>query len=156
MPRETRTSSSMLNLRRAFTSQKPRPKSTLELSPVAEHGQGQGQGLKPGQGFGFGGMGRKKSKMFDASHLPASPTYAQAPPNRPPPPPTAFSQGTGLRYQHHHASSSVSSEGRTTGVGLRPRQPVAPTMHSRGSILHQAHFIEDEESRRLSEMAFLT
>ena len=98
----------------------------------------------------------QKSKMFDASHLPASPTYAHAPPNRPPPPPTAFSQGTGLRYQHHHASSSVSSEGRTTGVGLRPRQPVAPTMHSRGSILHQAHFIEDEESRRLSEMAFLT
>ena len=60
----------MLNLRRAFTSQKPRPKSTLELSPVAEHSQGQGPKHGPGvSALGFGGMGRKKSKMFDASHL---------------------------------------------------------------------------------------
>ena len=51
---------------------------------------------------------------------------------------------------------SVPSIGRTTGVGLRPRVPVQPTMHSRGTILLGTHLIEDEESRRLSEMAFLT
>ncbi|RPD59589.1 hypothetical protein L227DRAFT_611820 [Lentinus tigrinus ALCF2SS1-6] len=134
--RDTRTSSSMMSLRRAFTSSKPRPKSTLELSPVAEQSQGQG-------------VGRKKSKMFDASHLPAIPTSQ----------PQSQSQSQSqsqYRRQHHQATSSVSSDGKTTGVGLRPRQAVAPTIHSRGSILHQAHFIEDEESRRLSEMAFLT
>ncbi len=134
-PRDTtRTSSSMSNLRRAFTSSKPRPKSTLALSPVAE----QGQGVSELSVTGGLGVGKKKSKMFDASHLPTSPTF----------PPSAFPP--------RQSTSSVSSDGKTTGVGLRPRQAVAPTMHSRGSILHHAHFIEDEESRRLSEMAFLT
>ncbi|KAF7791737.1 hypothetical protein EIP86_002761 [Pleurotus ostreatoroseus] len=37
----------------------------------------------------------------------------------------------------------------------RARKPLAPTMHDRGSILLQTGAIEDEESRRLSEMAFL-
>lgn len=45
-------------------------------------------------------------------------------------------------------------EARTVGSGLR-RKPVSPTMHSRGSILLEMKGIEDEESRRLSEMAFL-
>lgn len=76
----------------------------------------------------------KRAKMFDASRLPASPSN----------PPSAF------------PAAAVPLQGRTTGVGLRPRQARAPTMHSRGSILQQAHFIEDDESRRLSEMAFLT
>ncbi|KAI0733613.1 hypothetical protein C8Q72DRAFT_601201 [Fomitopsis betulina] len=37
----------------------------------------------------------------------------------------------------------------------RPRQAVAPKIHDRGSIYIEAARIEDEESRRLSEMAFL-
>ncbi|KAI1797018.1 hypothetical protein LXA43DRAFT_499051 [Ganoderma leucocontextum] len=118
MPRETRTSSSMMNLRRAFTSStKSRPKSTLEVTPEQT-----------------GGVGRKRSKMFDASHLPAPPTS-----------PT-------------FAPSSFRGTGRTSDGGLRPppRQAVAPTMHSHGTIVHQTNFIEDDESRRLSEMAFLT
>ncbi|KAH9856631.1 hypothetical protein C2E23DRAFT_881963 [Lenzites betulinus] len=81
----------------------------------------------------------QRVRHFDASHLPPSPTYpAHLPPS--------------TNYPAH----VVPLQGRTTGVGLRPRQALAPTMHSRGSILHQAHFIQDEESRRLSEMAFLT
>ena len=43
-----------------------------------------------------------------------------------------------------------------TDIYMRPRVPVQPTMHSRGTILLGTHLIEDEESRRLSEMAFLT
>lgn len=43
---------------------------------------------------------------------------------------------------------------RTVGSGPR-RQPISPTMHSRGSILMETKAIVDEESRRLSEMAFL-
>ena len=88
----------MLNLRRAFTSTKPRPKSTMD--PVVPEAAG---------------VGRKRSKMFDTTAAPSA--YARAAP---------------------------------------PRQAVAPTMHSHGTIVHQAHFIEDDESRRLSEMAFLT
>ena len=117
MPRETRTSSSMMNLRRAFTSSKQRPKTTLEVTPE---------------------VGRKRSKNFDASHLPPSPTVPNAP--------------TSL------APSSFRGTGRPSNGGLRapPRQAVAPTMHSHGTIVHQTNFIEDDESRRLSEMAFLT
>lgn len=38
----------------------------------------------------------------------------------------------------------------------RPRAPaLSPTMHSRASILMETGVIEDEESRRLSEAAFL-
>ncbi|EJD02548.1 uncharacterized protein FOMMEDRAFT_168971 [Fomitiporia mediterranea MF3/22] len=49
---------------------------------------------------------------------------------------------------------SVQNQRSGTGVGLRV-QPLNPTIHSRGSILLEAHAIEDEESRRLSELAFL-
>ncbi|TBU50344.1 hypothetical protein BD309DRAFT_380870 [Dichomitus squalens] len=101
IPRDTRTSSSMLNLRRAFTSStKPRPKSTVDPVVVPDSM----------------GVRRKRSKMLDTSAAPS-----------------AFPRGT-----------------------MPPRQAVAPTMHSHGTIVHQAHFIEDDESRRLSEMAFLT
>ncbi|KAI0635640.1 hypothetical protein C8Q77DRAFT_1071637 [Trametes polyzona] len=123
IPPSARSSSSMSNLRRAFSSGlasklQPRPRSSLDPSTSL-----------PAE------IGRKRSKLFDASHLPASPTH----------PPTSFL-----------GNNASAAQGRAPGVGLRPRQAVAPTMHSRGSILHQAHFIEDEESRRLSEMAFLT
>ncbi|OBZ69663.1 hypothetical protein A0H81_10567 [Grifola frondosa] len=46
---------------------------------------------------------------------------------------------------------------RMMGAGLRdPRQGLSVTMHSSGSILLEAHAIQNEESWRLSEMAFLT
>ena len=106
-----------MNLRRAFTSSKQRPKTTLEVTPE---------------------VGRKRSKNFDASHLPPSPTVPNAPASL--------------------APSSFRGTGRPSNGGLRapPRQAVAPTMHSHGTIVHQTNFIEDDESRRLSEMAFLT
>jgi hypothetical protein len=40
-------------------------------------------------------------------------------------------------------------------VSERPRMAVQPQIYSMGAISHQAGEIEDEESRRLSEMAFL-
>ena len=129
----------MMNLRRAFTSKQPRPSTTHEAaSAAASRGKSNGTG---------------KARGFDASHLPPSPTFplgSQMHPSHP-------SHG---QYQPGHepraSVSSVPSIGRTTGVGLRPRVPVQPTMHSRGTILLGTHLIEDEESRRLSEMAFLT
>ncbi|KAI5116877.1 hypothetical protein M0805_009860 [Coniferiporia weirii] len=53
------------------------------------------------------------------------------------------------------ASASFLSPG-SQSFGARPRAPpVSPRMHSRGSILIETGAIEDEESRRLSELAFL-
>ncbi|KAF8843781.1 hypothetical protein BDN67DRAFT_117540 [Paxillus ammoniavirescens] len=40
-------------------------------------------------------------------------------------------------------------------AGQVPRTAISPTMHSRGSILLETRDIEDAESRRLSELAFL-
>ncbi|KAL4072644.1 hypothetical protein V8B97DRAFT_329812 [Scleroderma yunnanense] len=54
------------------------------------------------------------------------------------------------------ARSQRSSAG--TGAdeaGVRIRTPVSPTMHNRASLLSEMHAIEDPESRRLCEMAFL-
>lgn len=48
---------------------------------------------------------------------------------------------------------NLSSSGMLSPVPRRT--PLSPTMHSRGSILVCAKGIEDEESRRLSEAAFL-
>ena len=106
-----------MNLRRAFTSSKPRPTSTLEVVPDS--------------------MGKKRSKNFDASHLPPSPTVPAAP--------ASFAPSS---YRGANRSNS--------GLRPPPRQAVSPTMHSHGTIVHQTNFIEDDESRRLSEMAFLT
>lgn len=93
--------------------------------------------------------GDSSLSSFDATHLPPSPTL-----------PASFSSGasagglsssssapTRLRPQKNHGPPPVS---------VRPRQALSPTMHSRGSILIEAGSIEDDESRRLSEMAFLT
>ena len=80
-------------------------------------------------------VGDARGKAFDAARPPLPPSPAHA---------------------THPSVSSIPSSGRMTGVGLRPRAGVQPTMHSRGSILLGTNMIEDEESRRLSEMAFLT
>ncbi|KAF9453495.1 hypothetical protein P691DRAFT_45695 [Macrolepiota fuliginosa MF-IS2] len=68
-------------------------------------------------------------KTFDASHLPPSPTL-----------PTRFV-----------------TPGAGTGAGLRvpSRRPLEPTLHSRGSILMETNAIQDEEVRRMTELAFL-
>lgn len=77
-----------------------------------------------------------KRKMLDVSHLPPSPT---------------------LPSHLLTAQAELRVNGKTTGVGQRPqaRKAVAPTLHSRGSILLETSAIKDEESRRMTEMAFL-
>jgi len=76
--------------------------------------------------------------------------------------------GVGLRNPSQNSGGGVtraegmarqSSRG-TQGSGgggepATPRVAVSPTMHSRGSILFQTNGIEDEESRRVTEVAFL-
>ena len=58
-----------------------------------------------------------------------------------------------------NASLCSSTETQVGAPPISPtgpiRQPLSPTMHSRGSILNSAAGIKDDESRRLSEMAFL-
>ncbi|KAF7773372.1 hypothetical protein Agabi119p4_5539 [Agaricus bisporus var. burnettii] len=80
-----------------------------------------------------------KGKTLDVSHLPPSPAL-----------PTRFQTAPCV-------AARPSGDGRTTGVGQRPqaRKPLDPTVHSRGSILLETSAIKDEESRRMTEMAFL-
>ncbi|PFH53140.1 hypothetical protein AMATHDRAFT_45763 [Amanita thiersii Skay4041] len=75
--------------------------------------------------------GGKGDKTYDASHLPPSPTF----------PPTLASLA---RLELRHSSEL-----------LPPRQPLSPTLHSRGSILLETSAIEDDEARRMTELAFL-
>jgi len=50
-------------------------------------------------------------------------------------------------------SPGLRQQQQQQGGGLRV--PLSPTIHNRGSILMSTKHIEDDESRRLSEMAFL-
>lgn len=73
--------------------------------------------------------GQLSPKSFDASHLPPSPTPS--------------------------AHGEAGQPGAMTSVGPRPRRAVDPVLHSRGSIILQTNSIADDESRRMTEMAFL-
>ncbi|KAG1738368.1 uncharacterized protein EDB91DRAFT_1249285 [Suillus paluster] len=55
-----------------------------------------------------------------------------------------------IRYSGSSANLSTASSQLSS-----PRVAVSPTMHNRGSILVEARGIQDAESRRLSELAFL-
>lgn len=80
-------------------------------------------------------------KRFDASPYPPSPTSA----------PSVFKSIRSV------GNRSVSPAGGQSTRGLSPvRQPVAPTMHNQASIAFQTNAIEDEETRRMAELAFLS
>lgn len=81
------------------------------------------------------GIGRAKSVAgapagFDPALLPPSPTL-----------PVGF--------------ATQQQRGRPAGAGHRHRTSVSPTMHNDGSILLEMSRIEDEESRRMTEVAFM-
>ncbi|KAJ7145128.1 hypothetical protein C8R43DRAFT_1012913 [Mycena crocata] len=89
------------------------------------------------------GMGRAKSTAgpptgFDPSHLPPSPTLS-----------------AGFARQQQQQQPVARGRLAAAGAGHAHRLSVSPTMHSRGSILHEASKIEDEESRRMTELAFM-
>jgi hypothetical protein len=77
------------------------------------------------------------NSLFDAAHLPPSPTL-----------PSMFTSES-------RGSLSPNDAVRRQGTGVGLRAPISPTIHNRASILMEATEIGDEESRRLSEMAFL-
>ncbi|KAG6856501.1 hypothetical protein H0H87_003694 [Tephrocybe sp. NHM501043] len=87
----------------------------------------------------------KMEKGFDASHLPPSPTI-----------PAVFAQDAGgsstitpkWPSPFQHQQHSVQLEVKT-------RIPVSPTLYSRGTIVAETSNIEDDESRRMTELAFL-
>lgn len=107
-------SASLSNLRKVATNL-TRPKSVFDAAAAAAPSS-------PG--------GRR---MFDASHLPPSPTLPK----------------------NFELSAGASAEQLTDGGLAPPRRPVDPVLHSRGSILLEASTIQDEEVRRMTELAFL-
>jgi hypothetical protein len=80
-------------------------------------------------------------KGSNASHLPPSPTVDRSQS----PVPTSPRSPSFLNRSRSPAPSSPTFQ----------RQAVAPIMYNRGSILLQTCNIEDEESRRMTELAFL-
>ncbi|KAJ8503025.1 hypothetical protein ONZ45_g11218 [Pleurotus djamor] len=100
---------------------------------------------------------RLAPSTFDASHLPPSPTL-----------PTFIGKSARQSYDtqlpHSQSTPALSKSFVTRPRAAKsalpsppqsPRQAVSPKIHSRGSILVETLEITDEESRRLSEMAFL-
>lgn len=84
-------------------------------------------------------------KGYKASHLPPSPTVDRS---RSPVPTSPRSPSYLDRSRSPASSASPSSP-------TFQRQAVAPMMYNRGSILLETCAIEDEESRRMTELAFL-
>jgi len=70
----------------------------------------------------------EKIETFDASHL--SPSHKPS--------------------KHFKTPSSD-----TTSTCLSVRKPLQPTLHTRGSIIHEMKTIENDEVRRVTELAFL-
>ncbi|KAK0480199.1 hypothetical protein IW261DRAFT_119665 [Armillaria novae-zelandiae] len=94
-----------------------------------------------------GTLGRKEK-----STLPPSPTIPSPLPS-PPPPPVERRGLRAVRSLGFNRQLTV-----VTGAPLpppKPRQPLSPTIHNPGSILLGTCEIEDEESRRVTELAFL-
>ncbi|KAK0205047.1 hypothetical protein DFS33DRAFT_727148 [Desarmillaria ectypa] len=92
-----------------------------------------------------GTLGRKGK-----SDLPPSPTIPSPLPSSPP------VERRGLRAMRSlgfNRQLSVVTGAEVPAVG--PRQPLSPTIHNPGSILLGTCEIEDEESRRVTELAFL-
>ncbi|KAF4571288.1 hypothetical protein EYR36_008617 [Pleurotus pulmonarius] len=110
----------------------------------------------------FGPLSRKSldkqrlGSAFDASHLPPSPTL-----------PLSFADQakSGTALPHSQSSPALakarappSSNKRGAAMPSPPQSPrraVSPKIHSRGSIQIETHGIQDDESRRLCELAFI-
>ncbi|KAF8825268.1 hypothetical protein HHX47_DHR7000167 [Lentinula edodes] len=74
-----------------------------------------------------------------------------------PPSPTVPASLAGQSINSSMSTQSVKSKdslSHTVPVPV-PRQALSPKIHSRGSILLEASHIEDEETRRMTEMAFM-
>lgn len=92
----------------------------------------------------------KNGKGFDASHLPPSPTI-----------PSSFNAGspvfpssTTRSRSRGGSGGSSSNEGKLT-VPISPRVCQNIAMHNHGTIQSETAAIEDDEMRRMTELAFL-
>ena len=112
----------------------------------------------------FGPLSRKSvdkqclGSAFDASHLPPSPTL-----------PLSFADqaksASGTAIPHSQSSPALARarappSSNKKGAAMpsppqSPRRAVSPKIHSRGSIQIETHGIQDDESRRLCELAFI-
>ncbi|PPQ67429.1 hypothetical protein CVT25_006009 [Psilocybe cyanescens] len=133
-PRRLTMSASLSNLRRSFIGTLSRPSNgAAEGSPTTS------------------------SKKFNASHLPPSPTI-----------PAAFAAEASIGSRMHNAGGggrpSRSGSGDSSNSPERNRATPTPTariarqpvvIYNRGSILLETANIEDDEVRRMTELAFL-
>ncbi|KAJ7081797.1 hypothetical protein B0H15DRAFT_952818 [Mycena belliarum] len=112
---------------------------TDQVAPAAERRKSLGlsamASIRRTMGFNRKSTGGAPSG-FDATKLPPSPTLNAG---------FAAQQGQG----------QVRARGRPPAAGHAQRLSVSPTMHDLGSILHEVGKIEDEESRRMTEVAFM-
>ncbi|KAF5372760.1 hypothetical protein D9615_010100 [Tricholomella constricta] len=96
----------------------------------------------------------KAEQDFDASHLPPSPTIPNSFANQdkvPRSPGPVLMSPTSPKWTTRFAQGQA----HPISLELKARQAVSPTLYSRGSILVQTNNIEDEETRRMTELAFL-
>ncbi|TFK74086.1 hypothetical protein BDN72DRAFT_893319 [Pluteus cervinus] len=135
-----------------------------------------------GDGNGGGNPNSDGDDFFDASHLPASPTRIPLPASPTPSRSMIFgrtntntnssllghSNGGGGALSPSSRSIFGDSSGRSLFGGGRSkspepqsptrttivRQPLSPPIYNRGSLLLEIGGIEDEESRRVTELAF--
>ena len=85
--------------------------------------------------------GKKKALYgFDASHLPASPTM-----------PVSFAE----QAKKFSPTRALFPSPRSSDIGSAARVAAAPTIHSSGTILDEMRNITDDETRRVTELAFL-
>ncbi|KAG6832788.1 hypothetical protein H0H92_009406 [Tricholoma furcatifolium] len=94
------------------------------------------------------GLGVKAAKGgFDASHLPPSPTV-----------PARFVDqfgGTSPTSPKWSSPFAQQQQQRPLPPDLKPRIPVSPTLYSMPTIVAETSNIEDDETRRMTELAFL-
>ncbi|KAE9405180.1 hypothetical protein BT96DRAFT_935147 [Gymnopus androsaceus JB14] len=92
-----------------------------------------------------------KTTTFDLSNIPPSPTVPASPAGQ-----SMFSFDVRTECCVERISPErPNSWSLRTGVGPRPvRQALSPTIHTRGSISFETTHIEDDETRRMTEMAF--
>lgn len=87
------------------------------------------------------GLGVRTDEGFIPPHLPPSPTFPAVDINQ-----AGVSPATGLRLSPTQYQESPE---------LKRRVSVSPILYSRGTIVEETNNIEDEESRRMTELAFL-
>ncbi|KAJ4477333.1 hypothetical protein J3R30DRAFT_3484801 [Lentinula aciculospora] len=98
----------------------------------------------------------RQSVVGTLSRKPSSFTKKSAAKSNLPPSPTVSSSLATQSINSSMSAQSIESKDSFSYPSSRqPRQALSPTIHGRGSFLFETSHIEDEETRRMTEMAFM-